>query len=67
MYINAELTREINVCVGALNELVIRQGHELTDPHVVQKSMELDLLVLLAMKSQINQRKKQRQKVPAYI
>lgn len=67
MYINAELTREINVCVGALNELVIRQGHELTDPHVVQKSMELDLLVLLAMKSQINQRKKQRRKVPAYI
>ncbi|OXM87863.1 Spo0E family sporulation regulatory protein-aspartic acid phosphatase [Paenibacillus rigui] len=61
MDVKDQISREISLCIGALNELVFRQGRELTNPHVLQKSRELDELVLHVMRDQRGQKKKQSQ------
>ncbi|KPV56058.1 hypothetical protein QJ48_29770 [Paenibacillus sp. A3] len=50
MLIHAQLEHRIRSCIDELNALVTSQGCLLTDPEVVHKSMELDELVLLAMR-----------------
>lgn len=50
MLIHAQLERRIRSCIEELNALVTGQGCLLTDPEVVHKSMELDELILLAMR-----------------
>ncbi|WP_281887330.1 aspartyl-phosphate phosphatase Spo0E family protein [Paenibacillus sp. YYML68] len=47
---NLELEQFIQSCVDDLNRMVAGQGLALTHPHVVEKSMELDLLILKAMR-----------------
>ncbi|WP_210021254.1 aspartyl-phosphate phosphatase Spo0E family protein [Paenibacillus sp. PvP091] len=47
---NAIIERRIRCCIDDLNALVTGQGCSLTDPRVVQKSMELDELILLTMR-----------------
>ncbi|MCR8631838.1 MULTISPECIES: aspartyl-phosphate phosphatase Spo0E family protein [Paenibacillus] len=51
MIIATKLEKRIHSYVGELNELVNVQGYELSNPVVVKKSMELDLLILKAMRS----------------
>ncbi|MFB6363232.1 aspartyl-phosphate phosphatase Spo0E family protein [Paenibacillus elgii] len=50
MLIHAQLERRIRSCIDERNALVTGQGCLLTDPEVVYKSMELDELILLAMR-----------------
>ncbi|MDF2964457.1 MAG: Spo0E like sporulation regulatory protein [Paenibacillus sp.] len=52
MNVSANLDTGIHKYVGELHELVNVRGYELTNPEVVKKSMELDLLILQAMHSQ---------------
>ncbi|CAG7629690.1 aspartyl-phosphate phosphatase Spo0E family protein [Paenibacillus allorhizosphaerae] len=49
MFICEYLERQIRSCVDELNTLVIGQGCALTDSNVVEKSMELDKLIVQAM------------------
>ncbi|WP_284639853.1 aspartyl-phosphate phosphatase Spo0E family protein [Paenibacillus silviterrae] len=57
MYIPPQLQQHIQSCVDDLDQLVNGQGCSLVDPEVVRKSMELDELILLAMKRQKEERK----------
>ena len=50
MTLAEQLERQIQSCVEALNGLVSGKGYGLTHPMVVQKSMELDQLILQAMR-----------------
>lgn len=50
MLIQAQLEHRIHSCIDELNALVTGQGCLLTDPEVLHKSMELDELILLAMR-----------------
>lgn len=50
MLIHVQLERRIRSCIEELNALVTGQGCLLSDPEVVHKSMELDELILLAMR-----------------
>lgn len=52
---NAMLERQIRNCIHDLSAMVTGQGCSLTDPCVVQKSMELDELILLTMKKTSNE------------
>ncbi|WP_235941396.1 aspartyl-phosphate phosphatase Spo0E family protein [Paenibacillus puerhi] len=44
------LERQIQKCVDELGQLISGQNLQLTDPKVVRKSMELDQLILRAMR-----------------
>ncbi|MCM3271556.1 aspartyl-phosphate phosphatase Spo0E family protein [Paenibacillus elgii] len=50
MLIQAQLEHRIRCCIDELNALLTGQGCLLTDPKVLHKSMELDELILLAMR-----------------
>ncbi|WP_088831904.1 aspartyl-phosphate phosphatase Spo0E family protein [Paenibacillus tyrfis] len=50
MLIQAQLEHRIRSCIDELNALITGQGCSLSDPEVVHKSMELDELILLAMR-----------------
>ncbi|NOU93799.1 Spo0E family sporulation regulatory protein-aspartic acid phosphatase [Paenibacillus sp. LMG 31456] len=52
MITSTQLESRIHSYVGELNKLVNVLGYELSSPEVVKKSMELDLLILEAMRSQ---------------
>lgn len=55
MMLNETLQQQIGRCINDLNALVTGQGFALTDPDVVKKSMELDELILLAMRGPLPQ------------
>ncbi|MCZ8515897.1 aspartyl-phosphate phosphatase Spo0E family protein [Paenibacillus filicis] len=57
MLLNDKLQNQIRGCIQDLNDLVNDQGYALTDPPVMKKSMELDELILQAMRSQSLRRK----------
>ncbi|TDF99612.1 aspartyl-phosphate phosphatase Spo0E family protein [Paenibacillus piri] len=54
MIVSALLELKIHRYVDELHELVNVKGYALTNPEVVNKSMELDLLILKAMRGQSN-------------
>ncbi|MCZ8521534.1 MULTISPECIES: aspartyl-phosphate phosphatase Spo0E family protein [Paenibacillus] len=52
MEVKPQLERQIQSCIEDLEDMVTGSGCALTDPDVVRKSMELDELILVAMRSQ---------------
>jgi hypothetical protein len=57
MYNSELLKQHIQDCVHDLETLVQGLGKALTDSEVVQKSMELDELILISMRNQVKLRK----------
>ncbi|UQZ81600.1 Spo0E like sporulation regulatory protein [Paenibacillus konkukensis] len=57
MLVSAQLERKIRLCNRALEQLISVNGYELTSPDVVEKSKELDQLIVMIMRKQVEQKK----------